>query len=146
MAQTSRGVKIGNTVIKALNNMGLKMGPIVVLTVVGRKSGVLRSTPVTTVTVDDSVYIVAGITGSQWAQNLRAAGVGSIQRGRSHTKAAFPEITDPEQKRHIVVEYGLHAGRGGQYLVQQGAAPDRTPEGLAQAVPHVGIFRIDHQA
>ena len=48
-------------------------GPVV-LTVPGRKTGKPRTTPVTPMTVGGKRYVVAGMPGSDWAANARAAG------------------------------------------------------------------------
>ena len=74
-------LKYVNKAMIGLSRLGVTFGPVV-LTVPGRKSGKPRSTPVTPMTVDGREYIVGGLPGSDWAANARAAGEGTLQRGR----------------------------------------------------------------
>ena len=53
-----------------------------VLTVPGRKTGKPRSTPVTPMDVDGERYVVNGYPGSDWVDNVRAAGEATLARGR----------------------------------------------------------------
>src|SRR5215470_9934949 len=69
----SRFVPILNPLIKGLLHLGVPMGPMALLTVRGRKSGLKRTTPVAIVRINDTSYIVSVYGLSQWVQNLRAA-------------------------------------------------------------------------
>jgi deazaflavin-dependent oxidoreductase (nitroreductase family) len=63
--------------------MGVKRAPMALLTVVGRKSGLPRTTPVALATHDDGWLLVAVYGVSDWSRNLEAAGVATITlRGR----------------------------------------------------------------
>ena len=70
----------------------LNFGPVV-LTVPGRKSGKPRSTPVTPMTVDDKVYVVGGLPRSDWTANARAAGEGTLHRGRHTERVSLVEMS-----------------------------------------------------
>src|SRR5215210_1872834 len=80
-----------NRVIMALQRVGLAVGSIHVLTVFGRHSGVLRSTPVSLLTLDDHRYIVAGLDDADWVLNARAAGRGTLRRGRTEEHVSLIE-------------------------------------------------------
>ena len=69
---------------------GLRIGTQHVLSVPGRKSGLMRSTSVSLVTVDGSRYIVSG-EGLAWVANARAAGWGMIERARRSERVALTE-------------------------------------------------------
>ena len=79
-------LKYVNKVMIGLHKLGVGFGGKgpVVLTVPGRKTGKPRTTPVTPMTVDGRRYVVAGLPGSDWAANARAAGEATLQVGR-HT-------------------------------------------------------------
>jgi hypothetical protein len=62
-----------------LLRLGLRIGTQHVLSVPGRRSGRLRSTPVSLVTLDQTRYIVSG-EGLAWVKNARAAGWGTLLR------------------------------------------------------------------
>jgi deazaflavin-dependent oxidoreductase (nitroreductase family) len=61
---------------------GLGPAPQRLLTVPGRRSGRPRTTPVAVVEVSGQRYLVAGFAVSDWVRNARAAGQGTLRRGR----------------------------------------------------------------
>jgi hypothetical protein len=63
-----------------------------VLTVPGGSSGVLRSTPVSLMTVDDKRCIVAGLDDADWVLNTRAAGRGMLRSGRTEEHVSPVEL------------------------------------------------------
>jgi deazaflavin-dependent oxidoreductase (nitroreductase family) len=77
--------------------LGLKVGSQHLLSVRGRTSGIERMTPVSLVTVDGNRYIVAAFADADWVRNTRAAGTGSLARGRRQDDVALIEI--PEDAR-----------------------------------------------
>jgi deazaflavin-dependent oxidoreductase (nitroreductase family) len=137
-----RYVTVGNTAVKFFTRLGVKTGPVNVITVAGRKSGRPRSTPVTPWLVDGKRYVIAGIGTSDWACNARAAGEGTLSSGRVTTHVRLTEVTDPALKGRVVTAFGTENRAGGSFLTQIGVAPDRTPEGFAAAVPHVAVFEV----
>jgi deazaflavin-dependent oxidoreductase (nitroreductase family) len=137
-----RYVPAGNAVVKLLSRLGLKMGPVNVITVAGRKSGQPRSTPVTPWQVDGKRYVIAAIGTSDWARNARAAGEGTLTSGRTTTRIRLTEVTDPALKERVVTAFGTENRAGGSFLVQAGVAPARTPQGFAAAVPSVAVFEV----
>ena len=66
------------------------------LTVAGRKSGKPMSTPVTLVVEGEKQWIVAPYGERQWVKNLRAAGQGTLKRGRTTTPIRTREVTYEE--------------------------------------------------
>ena len=77
-AKLPRWLKPANRAIVALQRLGLAIGTMRLLSVPGRKSGQLRTTPVSPLTVDGRRYIVAGLEEADWVKNARAAGWGSV--------------------------------------------------------------------
>jgi len=135
-------VPAGNAAVKLFTRLGVKTGPVNVITVTGRTSGQPRSTPVTPWTVDGKRYVVAAIGTSDWARNARAAGKGTLTSGRTTTRVWLTEVTDPALKERVVTAFGTENRAGGSFLVQAGVAPNRTPKGFAAAVPHVAVFEV----
>jgi deazaflavin-dependent oxidoreductase (nitroreductase family) len=135
-------VPVTNVVVKLFTRLGVKTGPVNVITVAGRKSGQPRSTPVTPWEVDGKRYVIAGIGTSDWARNARAAGEGTLTSGRTTTRVWLTEVTDPALKERVVTSFGTENRAGGSFLVQIGVAPDRTPKGFAAAVPLVAVFEV----
>ncbi len=71
-----------NKIFIRMSRLGFRFGGEgpVVLTVPGRKSGKLRSTPVSPMTVDGKEYIVGGFPGAAWVANVRAAAEATVAR------------------------------------------------------------------
>lgn len=137
-----RYVSAINVVMKLFTLLGVKAGPVSVITVAGRKSGQPRSTPVTPWIVDDHRYVIAAIGTSDWARNARAAGEGTLTSGRAKTHVRLTEVTDPALKERVVTAFGTENRPGGSFLKQTGVAPDTTAKGMAAAVPHVAVFEV----
>ena len=78
----SSGNRLVNAAFSTLTRLGLGRRERHILTVVGRKSGQPRSTPVDVISVDGERWLVAGYGVSSWVHNLRAAGAGTLSRGR----------------------------------------------------------------
>ena len=76
----------------AVQRLGVPTGPAMVLTVPGRKSGQPRSTPMTPFEHDGGLYVVAGYPGADWASNARAAGAGTLSRGRKSRHVKIVEL------------------------------------------------------
>ncbi|MFX0577923.1 nitroreductase family deazaflavin-dependent oxidoreductase [Nocardia nepalensis] len=83
--------------IRLLLRSGIRLGPVMMLTVAGRRSGVPRSNPVDVFEHDGRRWLIATHTAeAAWVHNLRAAGRGSLTRGRrlvEFTAAEVPAAT-----------------------------------------------------
>jgi deazaflavin-dependent oxidoreductase (nitroreductase family) len=90
---------------------GLSIGSQHLLSVRGRKSGALRSTPVSIATVDGSRYIVAAFADAAWVQNVRAAESATLARGRRVEIVRLVEL--PTAERGPVLRAYLQQVRGG---------------------------------
>ena len=93
-----RYLKPMNRVMMAVQKLGIPTGPAMVLTVPGRKSGQPRSTPMTPFEFEGGLYVVAGYPGADWAANARAAGTGTLSRGRQ-VPAGQDRRTRPPRNR-----------------------------------------------
>ena len=91
--------------IKTLLRAGLPMGPMVLLTVRGRKTGRSRTTPVDLFERDGRSFLVSTHRqeSSNWVRNLRAAGVGELRRGRTHRPINVVELP-PETAGRVLKE------------------------------------------
>ena len=74
--------RVANRLMAAMVRLGLVPGPTYLLTVVGRKSGQSRTTPVTLVKSDGERWLVAPYGHVDWVHNARAAGRVTLRRGR----------------------------------------------------------------
>src|ERR1700754_797 len=101
-----RYLKSMNKLVVALGRLGVPAGPSQVLTVPGRKSGQPRSTPMTPFHHDGALYTVAGYPGADWAANARAAGLGTLSRGRRSRQVKIVELS-PAESRPILRAFAV---------------------------------------
>jgi deazaflavin-dependent oxidoreductase (nitroreductase family) len=115
---------------------GLSVGSQHLLSVRGRKSGVERVTPVSLVTVEGNRYIVAAFAQADWVKNVRAAGAGSLSRGRNREAVGLIEL--PERERGPVLRAFLTQVRGGVRFFDSA-----DPEVLVASAGRYPVFRVD---
>ena len=135
-----RWLKPVNRVVSALNRLGLALGTQHVLSIPGRKSGKLRSTPVSLLTVDGRRY-VATVGETDWVKNARAAGWAMLARGRRQERVALVELT-PEERAPILREFPRQIPQGVRFF-QMTLGLENDPESFAAAAPRCPVFRID---
>ena len=68
--------------LPVLTRLGLGASYRHILTVPGRKTGRLYSTPVDIIELDDQRWLVAGYGPTNWVRNVRAAGEVTLSRAR----------------------------------------------------------------
>ena len=93
-----------NSLVRPLARVGLAGRSTHVLTVPGRQSGRLWSTPVSIVRDGDERWLVAPYGERNWVKNARAAGWVELQRGRRRERLAVEEV-DAEQAVPVLREY-----------------------------------------
>ena len=81
-----------NPLIQRLLRLGIPMGPNVLLTVRGRKSGELRTFPVAILETEGRQFLFSPFGEVSWVHNLRAAGIATIRHGRRRQAVAAVEI------------------------------------------------------
>jgi len=95
----------------AMLRLGMRIGQQALLTVSGRRSGRPRSTPVSIATVDGHRYLVAAFANADWVQNVRAAGSGTLRRGRAAEPVRVTELST--EARGPILRAFLEQVRGG---------------------------------
>ncbi|MGI9822873.1 nitroreductase family deazaflavin-dependent oxidoreductase [Agromyces sp. Marseille-Q5079] len=104
--EPGRAMKAANSVMRVLARAGL-IPKTSVLSVRGRKSGELRSMPVTPIEVGGSVWLVSPYGTVAWVHNVRAAGEVTLARGRTTRRFATREAdaveAGPVLKRYVAV-------------------------------------------
>ena len=96
----------------ALLRSGAKIGSQYVLSVVGRRTGRLRTTPVSIVRVGPERYIVSAFPHAAWVINVRAAGAGTLGRGGQVEEVRMREL--PPGERGPVLRAFFQQVRGGR--------------------------------
>lgn len=140
--QPPRWLKPMNKVMMAVQRLGLPTGPAMVLTVPGRKTGKLRSTPMTPFDHNGRLYTVAGYPGSDWAANARAAGTGTLTRGRRSRQVRIVEMT-PDQSRPVLRAFAVKVPVGVGFAKRSGLVIDGTPDEFEKLAGRLTVFRFD---
>ena len=127
-----------NAVVRPLARLGLTGPRTHLLTVPGRVSGKLWSTPVSIVRIGDARWLVAPYGDRSWVKNARAAGWVELRRGRHRERLAVEELT-PDEAVPVLQEY-YRRGRVTHpfFAVSLGSSRE---EWLADAALHP-VFRL----
>ena len=122
--------------------LGLKIGTQHLLIVRGRKTGRLRSTPVSLVMLDGHRYIVSAESLS-WVMNARAAKWVELVRGGRRERVKLTELATAE--RGPVLRAFWYQVRGGRRFIAQlfGLPANASPEDFEAAAPRCPVFRIE---
>jgi deazaflavin-dependent oxidoreductase (nitroreductase family) len=137
-----RYLKPMNRLVKGLQRIGIPTGPAMVLTVTGRKTGRLRSTPMTPFTYSGDLYTVAGYPGADWAANARAAGIGTLTRGRRSKRVKIVEL-DAEEARPVLREFPAQVPVGVGFAKRSGLVREGTPDEFEALAGQLAVFRFD---
>jgi deazaflavin-dependent oxidoreductase (nitroreductase family) len=103
MAHQLSGVRIPgivplfNPIARRLMRLGVPLGPNALLSVRGRKSGQVRTTPVALVEIDGRAWVSGTFGDVNWVRNLRAAGEGTITLGHRQQPVRAEELTHDEK-------------------------------------------------
>jgi deazaflavin-dependent oxidoreductase (nitroreductase family) len=82
-----------NPLVRRLLALGMPMGPNVLMTVRGRKSGQPYSFPVAILEADGRQFLFSPFGEVNWVHNLRASGEAVIRRGRTNHRMTAVELT-----------------------------------------------------
>jgi hypothetical protein len=136
-----RWLRVANPVIVALQRLGLAIGTMRLLSVPGRKSGRLRTTPVSPLTVDGWRYIVAGHEGSDRVKNARAAGWGILARGREEERVTLVELP-VEERGPILRKFPREVPHGVRFF-QHLYGVSGEPQEFAALAPRCPVIRVE---
>ena len=142
MSSLPAWLPFANKVVKGLNRLGVGLGTIRVLEVPGRTTGEPRRTPVSPVPLAGGEYVIAGLTGAQWARNVRAAGHGRFITRGGPRPVTLTEVTDLAVRRRVMREFPTAVPHGVHFFVRIGVVSDTTPEAFEAAADKVAVFEI----
>jgi len=74
-------MRYGTYILKGLLRLGIPMGPLRLLTHIGRKSGTRYTTPVALVKQDGHRWLVAAFGEVNWVHNIRKTGTAQLSAG-----------------------------------------------------------------
>src|SRR3977135_594450 len=76
--------------------VGIPLGPNALITVLGRKSGLDRTTPVALVEIDGKRWVIGTFGETNWVRNLRTAGEAVVTVGRRREELRALELSQGE--------------------------------------------------
>lgn len=136
-----RWLKAANRLIVAFQRLGLVIAPMRLLSVPGRRSGKLRTTPVSPLSVDGERYVVALFEGADWVENARAGGWGILAHGGEKERVTLVELP-PEERGPVLREFPGKVPQGARFLRQRYGIPN-DPEAFAALAPRCPVFRVE---
>ena len=113
-----------------------------VLTVVGRKSGKPRSTPITPMIVDGQRYVVGGFPGADWVRNARANPVATLTRNRRDERVHMTEMS-VEEARPLLRQFPVLVPTGVEFMKNAGLVSSDAPEEYEALAGRCAVFRFD---
>jgi deazaflavin-dependent oxidoreductase (nitroreductase family) len=132
--------RVFNPIVARLTHWGISLWGSRVLSVPGRISGEIRSTPVNVLDVGDRRFLVAPRGETQWVLNVRAAGGCSLRVGRRVESVRVRELDDdskPEILRPYLRRWKWEVG---QFF--DGVGPDSSDDELLAIAPNHPVFEI----
>ncbi len=141
MGKTStlpRGQRVMNAVFSRLVRLGWLPGAHL-LSVRGRKSGLMRTTPVFVLKHAGSRWLVAGFEQADWVKNLRAAGWCVLIHDRREERVEVAEVTDIAQRAPLIREFVRRAPGASRGFELKA---DASLEEFAAIAPRHPVFRV----
>jgi len=137
-------LKPANKVFIQMSRLGLSFGgeSLVVLTVPGRTSGILRSTPITPMTVDGQRYVVGGFPGADWVRNVRAASEVTLSRGRKTERVRMVELS-AEDAKPLLRAFPTEVPTGVGFMKRCGLVTEGRPEEFEALAGRCAVFRFE---
>lgn len=130
-----------NRCLDMLQRFGLSIGSMHILSVPGRQSGAMRSTPVSVLSVDRRRYIVAGLDDADWVRNARAAGRGILRFGRKEENVSLVELPVSDRSP-ILREFPLLVPHGVMFFQRlHGVAAE--PDAFAGLADRCPVFWVE---
>jgi len=132
--------RVFNPLVAFFTKRGLSLMGSRVLSVVGRRSGVRRSTVVNLLPLEGERFLVAPRGHTQWTRNLRAAATAELRVGRRVEVVSAREVPDA-QKVPVLREYLRRWGwEVGKFF--EGIDKGSTDAELAAIAPDFPVFQV----
>jgi len=138
--EPNRAARAANAIIRWLADLGISIAGTRALRVRGRKTGKQRAVVINLLTVDGVDYVVAPRGNTQWARNVRAAGVVEMGPRWHRQRALVSEMDDaakPELLRRYLARWYWQVK---DYV--GGLTPDSSDDQLRAAAATIPVFRL----
>jgi deazaflavin-dependent oxidoreductase (nitroreductase family) len=127
-----------NSFVKALLRLGVKVDGTHLLSVKGRRSGKIHTTPVTLIEEGGQRWLVAPYGEVNWVRNARAAGRVTLRRGRHAETVSIVEL-NPEERAPVLKEYLKRVPLVQPYF---DTTPDSSLEAFVAEAARHPVFRM----
>ena len=134
-----RGQRVLNTIFTRMVLMGMIPGAHLIR-VLGRKSGIMHTTPVFVLKHEGHRWLVSGFGPSDWVKNLRVAGWCLLIHDRREERITVVEINDPKTRAPILQAFARHSPVGERGFSIKRNAP---LEEFVAIAPDHPVFRIE---
>ncbi len=131
-----------NRLVKVYVRLGLPPRKYHLLTVRGRNSGRMHTTPVSVMEVNGDRWLVCPYGERQWVKNARAAGEVSLTRGRRTESFRVEEERDPAKSAPVLMRYVREEPITRKFF---GVSPDSPMEDFVREAPRHTVFRLAEQ-
>ncbi len=131
--------RILNRMVKVYVRLGLPPRKYHLLTVRGRRSGRMQTTPVSVMELQGQRWLVCPYGERQWVKNARAAGEVSLTRGRRTETVAVEEELDPIKSANVLKRYVREEPITRRFF---NATPNSPIEDFIQEASRHTVFRI----
>ena len=141
MARTYRltpATRLINRLFAGLIKAGIAASYAHILTVRGRTTGRLHSTPVDVIMVGQDRWLVGAYGPSNWTRNARAAGEMTLRRGR-HSQRYTVSEPDPQDAVPVLREYITRIRVTRPYF---DATPDSADDAIMAELATHPVFRL----
>ncbi len=138
--EPNRAARAANAMIRWLAELGISIAGTRAVRVRGRKTGKPRGVVVNLLTVDGVDYLVSPRGNTQWARNVRAAGVVEVGPRWRRRRARASEVDDaakPELLRRYLARWYWQVK---DYV--GGLTPDSSDEQLRAGAATIPMFRL----
>ena len=132
--------KLGNFFVTAMLRLGVPMGNMILLTVPGRKSGQPRTTPVALGERDGRRFLISPYGEVDWVRNLRAAGGGTLTRGRRVERVTARPLDPREAAPFLKASVAVAPGFIQRYFA---VAPDAPLDAFERIAPDHPAFLLE---
>ena len=133
------GIKVANVLMKGVLRFGFGPPGIVLLSVRGRRSGGVFTTPVSPVQHERLTYVVSPYGERGWTKNVRAAGELTLGRG-GHPPAYRVHEVAAAEAGPVLRQYWHEAKITRPYFDVTPESPD---EAWASEAPKHPVFRLE---
>jgi hypothetical protein len=90
----------------------------------------------------DGLFVVAGYPGADWAANARAAGSGTLARGRRSRQVRIVELT-ADEARPVLRAFPTEVPVGVAFAKRSGMVHDGTADEFEALAGQLAVFRFE---